>query len=218
MGELILSTQIEEHDYEPMFIIDWTCFKMVPEIAAFFPGGLDPAFREANVNGMKVGVFGGSIERACVKITLRGKIISFISCQVYRGPKGILSADPEPPTKLPGVQNPDERAFVEWYWSTYHHKIREMKEFQVPLVFVQVLCTDPAWQRHGAATMLMNWYMEFVNKEGIQRCILCASPLAAEIGFYERYGFHRAGLIELVDEEKFPGRVGTPEAVMVKDL
>lgn len=218
MSELFLSTQIEEDDYEPIFIFDWECFKVVPEIAALFPGGLDPASREANVNGLKFGVFGGPIERACAKITINDKIISFISCQVYRGPKGILSTDPDPPLTLPGISNPEDRAFFEWYWSTYFDKVRANKEFQVPMVFVQVICTDPAWQRHGAAAMLMSWCMGFAKKEGIQRCILGASPFAAQIGIYEKYGFHRAGVIEVVDQEKFPGRIGTPQVVMVKDL
>lgn len=93
-----------------------------------------------------------------------------------------------------------------------------MDAFQRPMVYVQVICTDPAWQRRGAGTMLMNWYIEFARREGIRRCILCASPLAAEIGFYERYGFRRVGVIELVDEVRWPGRVGTPEVVMVRDL
>jgi len=218
MGELTLSTQIEEQDYEPMFIFNWKCNKDIPEIAAFFPGGLELASREANVNGFKFGIFSGPIERACAKISLGGNIISFISCQVYRGSQGVLSTEPPSPAKFPQIQDPDDRAYFEWYWSTSAMKMREMKEFQVPIIYVHVICTDPAWQRHGAATMLMNWYMEFAKKEGIQRCILNASQLATEIGFYERYGFHKTGVIEIVDEKRFPGRARTSAVVMVKDL
>lgn len=218
MEELNLSTQIVERDYETIFILNWKCSKDTPEIAAFFSGGLELASREDNLNSLKFGVFGGPIERACAKISIHNDIISYISCRVYRGSQGILSTNQSPPMKLPRVKNPKDRAFFEWYWSTYEEKVRETKDFQMPMVWVQTLCTDPVWQCHGAATMLMMWCMDFAKKEGLHRCVLCASPFAAEIGFYEKFGFRKTGLIELVNKTIFPTRMGTSEVVMVKDL
>jgi GNAT superfamily N-acetyltransferase len=221
MAELELNTNIREEDYEPLFLIDYKCFYNFPEIArALFPGGLDPAQSEANVESMKIGVFGGP-DRAYAKITANNgsEIAAFISCRIYRGPRGLLD-DTSDPTKttLPRVEDSEDRAFYEWYWNTVREKLRDMKEFQVPHISIQAIATDPKWQRQGAGAMMMNWYIDLARKEGIGRCALYAGPFAAEIGFYEKFGFQRGAAMTFTNEDRFPGRVGTPEVVMWRDV
>ncbi len=67
--EFILSTTIEEEDWDQLFVLRWRCFKDSPPVAAFSPGGLDPSTRQANILGLKIGVFGGPVERAYAKLT-----------------------------------------------------------------------------------------------------------------------------------------------------
>lgn len=223
MAELELSTDIREEDYEPLFLIDYKCFYDFPEIAgAFFPGGLDPAQREANVESMKRGVFEGP-NRAYAKITSLSSngadIVAFISCRIHRRPRGILDDTTDTAkTTLPRVENLEDRAFYEWYWDTVQEKLRDMKEFQVPHISIQGIATDPKWQRHGAGAMMMNWYIDLARREGIGRCAIYAGPFAAEIGFYEKFGFQRGATMTFTDEDRFPGRVGTPEVVMWRDV
>lgn len=66
--------------------------------------------------------------------------------------------------------------------------------------------------------MMMNWCMDLARKEGIGRVVLHASPFAAGIGFYEKFGFQRGEVLRFVDEVKFPGRVGTEVVVMWRDV
>jgi len=223
MTNFELTTDIKEEDYEPLFIIDWHCFYDFPEIAAFFPGGLDPTQREANVKSVKVGVFGyASVQPgvyAKVLDSTSNEIAAFISCRIYAGPRGILDGPFKPgKTKLPRIEDPEDRKFYEWYWTTIEEKLHAIKEFQVPHLHLHVIGTDPKWQRRGVGAMMMAWYVEYARKAGIGRCALYAGPFAAEIGFYEKFGFQRGETITMVDEDQFPGRKGTPGVVMFKDV
>jgi len=135
-SEFLLSTIIEDEDWDPLFVLQWHCFKDSPQIVALQPGGLDPAAREANILGLKIGVFGGPVERAFAKLTdtRSGDITSFISCRVWRGPLGIIDgeyATPPPPRRLPNIKDEKEREFWEWYWMNFNMAMREIKEMQV---------------------------------------------------------------------------------------
>jgi hypothetical protein len=134
--EFILSTKIEDKDWDPLFVLQWHCFKDSPAIAAFYPGGLDPAEREASIMGLRMGVFGGPAERAYAKLSdaQSGDITSFISCRVWRGAKGIIDGEhaaPPPPLKLPNIKDEKERKFWEGYWASVNKAMRELKEMQV---------------------------------------------------------------------------------------
>lgn len=223
MQKFALSTIIEDKDWDPLYVINWKCFKDLPEIAAFSPGGLDPSRREANIRGFKYGAFGGLIERAYAKITEceSGDITSYVSCRVYRGSKGIIDGDlakPPPPEKLPMVEDLKDREFFEWFWTKDRAEMRELKELHVPHVYVQAIATDPTWQRHGAATMLMQWVFEFAVKEKIRRCALQAAPATVKSGFYQKLGFHAVYTHTFVDDERFPGREGTTYVTMTRDF
>lgn len=131
-----LSTVIEEEDWDPIFVLQWHCFKDLPQISVFHPGGLDPAERKANIFGLKLGVFSGPVERAYAKLSdaRTGNITSFISCRVWRGPLGIIDgeyATPPPPVELPRVKDENEREFWECYWTSANKAMRETKEMQV---------------------------------------------------------------------------------------
>lgn len=62
MARFILSTTIDEKDWDELFVINWECFKNSPEIAVLSPGGLDLAHRATNTEGFRRGVFGGPVE------------------------------------------------------------------------------------------------------------------------------------------------------------
>jgi len=132
-------------------------------------------------------------------------------------------ADPEnnpPPTQLPMIQDPEDRAFYEWYWTALRFELRnKVKETQVPNVYIQSLFTHPKWQRHGAASILMEWMVgRAVRERDIGRCSLLASPTALRAGFYERFGFRIVFEKKMVDEEKFPGREGQFMTVMIREV
>ena len=221
--QLNISTTIEDKDWDPLFVVDWKCFRDCPEIVALSPGGLNPDHRDANIEGFKRSVFGGPAERAYAKIfeVHSGDITSFISCRVYRGPKGIIDGDfakTPPPIQLPQIKDREDRSFYEWYWNSCRETLRSFKELQQPHVFIQALGTDPAWQRHGAATMLMKWILDLIAEEKLGRCALQATPKAISMGFYEKFGFHVIDRREFVDEGRFPGKRGSPVVTMVLDL
>ena len=223
MQHFILRNQIMQKELEPLFVIDWKCFKDSPEVVALFSGGLDPARRVANVGEFRRSVFGGPTERAFATIsdTQNGDVISFISCRVYRGPMGIIDGDfakPPPPISLPQIQDREDRAFWQWYWTSNRTLLRSFTKMQAPHIFIQGSATDPAWQRHGAATMLMQYIFDVTVKAKIGRCALQASLLAMSFGFYEKFGFHVIDRREFTDEARFPGKRGTPFITMVKNL
>ncbi|KAI9745896.1 MAG: hypothetical protein M1818_000577 [Claussenomyces sp. TS43310] len=223
MAHFILDTAIEDKDWDELFVIDWKSFRNTPEIAALFPGGLDPTKRAANAEGLKRGVFGGPTERAYAKLSevQSGQVTAFISCRVYRGPKGIIDglfAEEPPPVQLHFIQDEEDRAFSEWYWNRINDLMRSCKELQVPHIYIQALATDPEWHRQGAATMLIEWILDFAAKEKIGRCALQASPWPSSIGLYEKFGFRVIDEHTSIDEDRFPGRVGTPIKTMIKDL
>lgn len=223
MGQFILSDRFGAKDWDLVFVIDWKCFETSPEVAILSPGGLDLTRRAANVSGMKRGVFGGPAERAYAKVSdeISGDIVSFISCRVYRGALGIIDgefAESPPPTQLPHIEDKKEQEFYEWYWTSNRAAMREMKEMQVPHVYIQALGTDPVWQRHGAATMLLKWVFEFAAKAKLGRCALQAAPFAVKTGFYEKFGFRVSNSHTFIDENRFPGREGITVVTMIKDI
>jgi GNAT superfamily N-acetyltransferase len=218
MRQFILSRDIEDDDWDPLFVIDYKCFKDSPEMAAFFPGGLGPTHRAANIKGLKIGVFGGPTERVYAKLSdsHSGVITSFISSQVWRGPLGPFDSGRPPPMQLPRIENKEDRAFFEWFWNSNLDTMYSLKELQAPIVYIQVLATDPEWQRRGAATILMNWILDFTAKEKIGRCVLHASPMTVDMGFYEKFGFSVIDKRTFVDKDRFPDRAGIPAVAMIK--
>ena len=221
MQQFMISQKFEEGDWDPLFVIDWNCFKSVPEFAVLSPGGLDLDHRAANVRRFKEGVFGGRVERLCAKVLSGEEIISYVSCRVYRGPSGIIDGDlaqPPPPIELPQIEDPGDREYYEWYWNRSAQVKRELRELQTPNIYIQSLCTDPAWQRHGAATMLLKWVFDYAEKERLYRLTLQASHFAVEIGFYEKFGFRVCNKHTFLDKDRFPDREGITVVTMVKDL
>lgn len=222
-AHLVVSTIIDDKDWDTLFGINWRCFGSTPEIAALSPEGLEPAKRAANVEGFKRGVFGGPIERAYAKISesQSDQIVSYISSRVYRGPKGIIDdpcAEEPPKIQLPFIRDVHDRAFCEWYWNSLRDMMHGLDELQVPHIYIQSLATDPGLQHQGAASMLMEWAISFATEAKIGRCALHASQMAGSIGFFEKFGFRVVSKHTFIDEKRFPGREGTPLVTMVKDV
>ena len=223
MSQFALGTEIMEGEWKALFRVSCEAFKDQPEVLAFSPGGLDSEHRETNVRNFQATVFGGPTERCYAKITdsQSGDPIAFISSRVFRGP--MLNAGEAPRTlsrlEMPYIVDAREREWYEWYWNSVRASMQELEEMRLrPIVFIQALATRPDWQGHGAASMLMNWTVEWARKEKIGRCALQASPVAVKTGFYEKFGFRAVKHHTFVDEEHFPGRQGTSIVSMIKDL
>jgi len=219
-----LSTEFASEDWYPLFVVFYKAFGNTPPIASMFPGGLDPAYRNEYGSKMKeTSVGDGTVERKLAKIIEErtGDIVSYIACTVYDKPLGIadgIDGKPIPPSKFPGITDPKEREFWEWWWSNIRTSLRtDVKEIQVPNVYIQTLCTHPTWQNHGAATKLMEWIIDFAAGIGIGRCSLMASTAALKAGFYEKLGFRIVYSKRIVDEERFPGREEEPLTVLIRD-
>ena len=222
MQKFLLSSEFREEDWEPLFIMDWKCYKDLPKIACFFPGGLDSAYRESNVRGFKEGVFGGPAERLCAYLRDKksGEIMAYISCRVYRGPLGLVDGQfaPTPaPTKLPMIEDDKDREYWEWFWTEMRLSKRTVEELHVLVIEMQSLCTDPKWQRQGAAPMLLEWLFAFARKEGL-RVALQPGAFAINIGFYEKYRFRVVHRQTFTDQERFPGREAIEVPTMIRDF
>ena len=81
---------------------------------------------------------------------------------------------------------------------------------------IQALATDPARQREGAATLLLKWAVDLVDKKG-SRAMLEASDIAVKYGLYGKYGFRNVDAYYYVDNEHFPDMEGVHLVTMVRD-
>ena len=64
----IVSENIEEKDFDPLFVIDYKAFSDAPALLALFPGGLDPSVRAQNVAGFKAGLRFGEAGTVAAKV------------------------------------------------------------------------------------------------------------------------------------------------------
>ena len=81
---------------------------------------------------------------------------------------------------------------------------------------LQALGTDPARQREGAATILLEWAVDVIDKRG-SIAMVEASSFAVKYGLYEKYGFRTIDAYEYVDKKKFPDMEGMYIETMVRD-
>lgn len=182
MPEFVLSTEINKDERDSLFIICWKAFKDTPEIRVNYPGGLDPAHRSQNISTLRKGATSrGPVESYIDTITetQSGTIVSYVMGMFYDGPLGIIDGDlakPPPAPKLPFIFDKEDREWSEWYWGTRRSLMREIEELQVPNFYISGLTTDPEWERHGAAGVLMNWILEeFRASKKTGRCVGCES-------------------------------------------
>lgn len=218
MSQLVLSTQIDEQDWDPLFVIHVKAFPTSP-FRNLTPGDLSPSHRAANVESFKKFSTTGPVERANAKISTDGKVIAFLTCAVYPGALGNIEgslAKPPPPTKLPMVEDEEERVYHEWLFARINDGLRGSEHMHVPHLYAEVLMTDPDWQGRGAGSMLVNWACDYAARKGLQRCTLMADEL--KVGFYGKLGFSTASREDIVDEEHFPKRKGFTQVIMTKEL
>lgn len=221
--EFVVSTDFQESDWEPLFNTMYQAFEDVLEITVMYPHGLDPAYSAEYAARFKAGSIGnGKTERAVAKLTEKhsGEIVSYIAGSVYRGSHGMADDAKPPPSQLPMIEDPETRAFYEWYWTTLSLELRtKVKETQVPNVYIQSIFTHPKWQRHGGASILMEWMVGIaIHEKDIGSCSLLASPVALEARFYEKFGFRIVYEKNMVDEKRFPGREGQFMTVMIRGV
>ncbi|KAL9105693.1 MAG: hypothetical protein Q9227_009177 [Pyrenula ochraceoflavens] len=146
--------------------------------------------------------------------------IAFISCRVYRGKLGNIDgefAKPPPTTKLPDIQDPDNREYWEWFWTEARNQTRDMEELHQPVIIVQALGTHPDWRRMGAATMLLEWICGVAAQSDL-RLAVQPGEFAAQIGFYEKFGFKLCRELVIVDKDRFPEQEAISLPMMIKDL
>ena len=213
---------IKDEEWDPLFVWSFKGLTDQPAIAIRFPGGLDPAYRTANVGMLRQTLSSSSEDIANVfaKDKVNGDIVAFIACRIYRGPLGIIDgelAQPPPPARLPQIQDDKDRRFYEQSLTTSQAITREIKELHVPLLYVQILATDPVRQRQGAASTLLQWATQFAVEAKLKRMALTASQFTVKIGFYEQFGFYVAHEHAFVDKEQFPDRE-IKSVWMIKDL
>ena len=79
---LIVSTEIQEEDYDPLFYIQYTAFADEPAILALYPGGLDSSARAKNVEGFKYGLGFTDPHVSAAKVVddQSGQICAFSPC------------------------------------------------------------------------------------------------------------------------------------------
>lgn len=227
--KLVLSTNIEENDWAPLFAIMYKSFEDEPSLKALYPNGTNPTYRSEYAHRFKNEFLSNTkgtttTEKFIAKVTNKGsgEIISFVSGSIYDGPLGLLNSDnskPLPPIKLPMIAGHKEREFYEWCGTARRTALRtEVEDLWVPNVYIQPLCTDPRWQRRGAASILMNWVIDLARAKKINRCSLTASPSTIDSGFYEKWGFRVVYQKNLKDNDRFPEMDGKPLVVMISDL
>ncbi|KAL9619718.1 MAG: hypothetical protein Q9160_005649 [Pyrenula sp. 1 TL-2023] len=191
-----------------------------PKVTSIQPYGLDPAHLPSSIQSFKTIVFGGPAERAttCIRDSSTDRIVSYISCRVYRDEKGVIGgqfAQPPPKMQLPDLTDPTEREYWEWFWTELRSRIRAIDALHRPVVVIQVLATDPAWQRRGAASMLLDWLFSFAAEARLRVAVKPAS-LTIQIGFYERFGFQICQEMTLVDNKRWPEREAVYAPMMIK--
>ena len=211
---LELSTTIHDSEWNSLFLLNWTCFSPDPSMAAFSPGGVDPTYCNLNVENFCRRTFGGPIERLYAVVRNQNDkdlpFASFISARVYRGTKGVLEGNPlgaSLKVELPrGPPEEDkQQAYYERHWTWVSEERMKMEVFWRPHVYVQRLCTHPRFRRRGLGTRLLEWVVDFVRREDLERIVLLASAEAIRSGFYEHLGFRVEDRRTYVDVEHGEG-------------
>lgn len=95
-----------------------------------------------------------------------------------------------PPVHLPMIEDPQDRAFYEWYCRALRIEFRtKVKETQ-SLMFISNRFLRPKRQLDGCASMLMECMIWLATRENdIGRCMVLASSMALKTGIYESFGF-----------------------------
>ncbi|MCJ1458963.1 hypothetical protein MMC28_009340 [Mycoblastus sanguinarius] len=212
-----LSEEILEENFDQLFVIQYKAISKDPVLKALFPGGLDPSARSQNIAGFKASLGWTRPHVAAAKVVddVTGQICAFATMPMYDD--NPFSGSKDSDIHLPQV---DEkiRPFMEWLFNTKNSRRRDFKDLQVPgsYCYIQALATDPARQREGAATLLLKWAVDLVDKKG-SRAMLEASDIAVKYGLYGKYGFRNVDAYYYVDNEHFPDMEGVHLVTMVRD-
>lgn len=237
---LVVSEQIEEQDYDALFLIQYQAFINEPAFVALYPGGLDLSTRAHNTARFKASLGWTDPQVAAAKVVdnQTGQICAFATMRTYdRNPFfGAKASD----IHFPHVEE-EKMAWLEWLFNTKNNRRREFKELQRPgsycCEFLHVhlvlsihcerssflstadlvaLGTHPARRREGAASLLLKWAVAKVDKRG-SRAMLEASRVAVQYGLYEKQGFRAIDTHTYVDKEMFPNMDGMSLVTMVRD-
>ena len=126
---LIVSDNISEQDYDPLFYIQYTAFADEPAILALYPGGLDPSVRPKNVERFKYGLgfTDPSVSAAKIVDNQSGQICAFLTMRRYE--KNPFTGREDSDIQLPGL---DEKVkpWLEWFFNQTTDRKRDVKELQ----------------------------------------------------------------------------------------
>ncbi|KAL8830369.1 MAG: hypothetical protein Q9191_001479 [Dirinaria sp. TL-2023a] len=221
-----LSETIEVEDFEPLFLIQYKAFVNEPVLRELYPGGLEDSARSQNVARFKVslGWTRPDVKVAKVVDDDTGQICAFATMPMFDGNPLTGAKDSE--IRFPHVDS-EYRPFVEWFFNTKNNRRRGFRELQLPGPYcylfrcltyadLQALGTDPARQREGAATMLLQWAARIIDEKGC-RAMVESSGTAVKYGLYEKHGFRTIDKHNYVDKEAFPEMEGTYIETMVRD-
>lgn len=127
----ILSEDIADEDYDPLFAIQYTAFSNQPALKACYPGGLDDAARSENVARF-VNVLGwkeSNVAAAKVVDDETGEICAFATMRLCD--ENPFSGAKESDIRLPQLDQ-GMRSAVEWTFNAKNDRRREFEALQVP--------------------------------------------------------------------------------------
>ncbi|KAL8659036.1 MAG: hypothetical protein Q9202_007310 [Teloschistes flavicans] len=183
---LVLSEQIHDTDFEHLFAIQYNAFWKDPVIRAFYPGGLSDSARWDNVEIFirTLGWRAHNVATAKVVDVQTGEICAFATMRMF-DENPFTFAQP-PHFEFPHI---DEalRPAVEWVLNSKDTRRRTFEALHAPGSYC-CLGTDPAHQRRGAATLLVEWAIKTSEHRG-STIMVEASRDAVDYGLYTKRGF-----------------------------
>ena len=128
---LVLSEQIEEVEYDSLFVIYYTAFSEVAILLAMFPGGLAPSHRAENLVRFKSHLGLEELNTVAAKVIddRTGDICAFATMRMYD--KNPFFPGENSEICLPWMGE-DKRAYIEWVLNSRKKRRKDIKELQVP--------------------------------------------------------------------------------------
>ena len=128
---LMVSEDIADEDFGPLFAIQYKAFSSQPAIRVFNPGGLDDNARSINVARFikALGLKESNVAAAKVVDGATGQICAFATMRVYDGNPFSDAEDID--VRLPQVDG-TIRSAVEWVFNAKNDRRRGFGALQVP--------------------------------------------------------------------------------------
>ncbi|KAI0019415.1 acyl-CoA N-acyltransferase [Xylariomycetidae sp. FL0641] len=206
MPWVVLPAQIR--DVEPVYDVYFAAFKDEPVLGFLFPGGVDrKAHTEGTIQWWNHDPNGYTIK--CVD-TDTGKIVGMASWDIFWKP-GPESGWPKPEGAvwLEGDARKKAESVLMPLWDMHEKLFGKHRH-----VYLPTMAVDPAYQRKGAATLLMQWGIETADKLELPIYLE-----ATDSGYplYKKMGFEKLTHARVVHKAEVAGTAADVEVpLMVK--